>query len=120
MSAQPSTPSSSPDLMSVAMATLDPGVQREGLGMPALRIGLVGGLTAMLCCVGPTMLATVGMASAARPMHGQRRSTGRSLGRFASSDSSPSPHSSSSPCGDVTGAHSAGFVLRGAACLSSC
>jgi len=65
MSAQPSKPSSSPDLMSVAMATPDPGMQREGLGLPALRIGLVGGLTAMLCCVGPTLLAMVGVASAA-------------------------------------------------------
>jgi len=51
--------------MSVAMATPDPGMQREGLGLPALRIGLVGGLTTMLCCVGPTVLAMVGGASAA-------------------------------------------------------
>ncbi|HZZ47778.1 MAG TPA: hypothetical protein VFE65_12910 [Pseudonocardia sp.] len=31
---------------------------------PALRIGLVGGVVGMLCCVGPTVLALVGVLSA--------------------------------------------------------
>ncbi|MFV0459125.1 MAG: hypothetical protein ACK5MT_10225 [Actinomycetales bacterium] len=33
-------------------------------GLPAVRIGLVAGLTGMLCCVGPTVLALGGLVSA--------------------------------------------------------
>jgi len=33
-------------------------------GLPAWRVGLLGGLTGMLCCVGPTLLALFGVISA--------------------------------------------------------
>lgn len=33
-------------------------------GLPAIRIGIVAGLTALLCCVGPTVLALLGIVSA--------------------------------------------------------
>jgi hypothetical protein len=32
--------------------------------LPAVRIGIVAGLTGILCCVGPTVLALLGMVSA--------------------------------------------------------
>lgn len=34
-------------------------------GLPAIRIGLIGGAVGMLCCVGPTVLALIGVLSAA-------------------------------------------------------
>lgn len=34
-------------------------------GLPAIRIGILGGLTGILCCVGPTVLAIFGIVSAA-------------------------------------------------------
>lgn len=34
-------------------------------GLPAIRIGILGGLTGILCCVGPTVLAVFGVVSAA-------------------------------------------------------
>ncbi len=34
-------------------------------GLPAVRIGILGGLTGILCCVGPTVLAVFGIVSAA-------------------------------------------------------
>lgn len=37
------------------------GVDRR---LPAVRIGLTGGLVGMVCCVGPTVLALVGMVGA--------------------------------------------------------
>jgi hypothetical protein len=33
-------------------------------GLPAVRIGLAAGITGMLCCVGPTVLALIGVVSA--------------------------------------------------------
>ena len=33
-------------------------------GVPAIRIGIVAGITGLLCCVGPTVLALVGVVSA--------------------------------------------------------
>ena len=33
-------------------------------GLPAIRIGMVGGTVGMLCCVGPTALALIGALSA--------------------------------------------------------
>ncbi len=33
-------------------------------GLPAVRIGLLGGLVGMVCCVGPTVLALLGVLSA--------------------------------------------------------
>ncbi len=33
-------------------------------GLPVLRIGLTAGLAGMLCCVGPTVLALLGVISA--------------------------------------------------------
>jgi hypothetical protein len=33
-------------------------------GLPAVRIGIAAGLTGILCCVGPTMLALLGVVSA--------------------------------------------------------
>lgn len=33
--------------------------------LPALRIGVVGGVTAIMCCVGPTVLALIGVIGAA-------------------------------------------------------
>lgn len=37
----------------------------EGDGLPAVRIGILGGLTALSCCVGPTVLALIGAVSGA-------------------------------------------------------
>lgn len=37
----------------------------ERKGLPAIRIGILGGLTGILCCVGPTVLAIFGIVSAA-------------------------------------------------------
>ncbi|GAB3164369.1 hypothetical protein GCM10027059_20350 [Myceligenerans halotolerans] len=34
-------------------------------GLPAVRIGVIAGLTGILCCVGPTVLALIGVVSAA-------------------------------------------------------
>jgi len=39
----------------------DPETRRD---LPAVRIGLVGGLVGMLCCVGPTVLALLGVLGA--------------------------------------------------------
>lgn len=36
----------------------------SGRAVPAVRIGLVGGLVGMLCCVGPTVLALIGVLGA--------------------------------------------------------
>lgn len=33
-------------------------------GLPAIRIGLAAGITGLLCCVGPTVLALLGVVSA--------------------------------------------------------
>lgn len=33
-------------------------------GLPAIRIGIVAGVTGLLCCVGPTVLALLGIVSA--------------------------------------------------------
>jgi hypothetical protein len=33
-------------------------------GLPAIRIGIVAGITGLLCCVGPTLLALLGVVSA--------------------------------------------------------
>lgn len=33
-------------------------------GLPAIRIGVAAGITGMLCCVGPTVLALLGVVSA--------------------------------------------------------
>ncbi len=33
-------------------------------GLPAVRIGVVAGITGLLCCVGPTVLALLGIVSA--------------------------------------------------------
>lgn len=37
---------------------------RTPAGLPVWRIGLAGGLTGILCCVGPTVLALLGVVSA--------------------------------------------------------
>lgn len=34
-------------------------------GLPAIRIGIAGGVAAIMCCVGPTVLAIFGIVSAA-------------------------------------------------------
>ena len=39
-----------------------PGTRRRGL--PAVRIGLAAGVTGLSCCVGPTILALLGIVSA--------------------------------------------------------
>jgi hypothetical protein len=39
-----------------------PDIRQRGL--PAIRIGLVAGVTGLLCCVGPTVLALLGVVSA--------------------------------------------------------
>ncbi|HEY4007615.1 MAG TPA: hypothetical protein VGM60_20870 [Pseudonocardia sp.] len=36
----------------------------QDTGLPAIRIGLVGGTVGMLCCVGPTVLALAGVLGA--------------------------------------------------------
>lgn len=46
-------------------ATSSVGRRRDGVWLPSVRIGLAGGLAAMLCCVGPTLLAIIGVATAA-------------------------------------------------------
>lgn len=49
-------------------STVDRSEPREGSvndGLPALRIGVVSGLVAILCCVGPAALALVGVISGA-------------------------------------------------------
>jgi hypothetical protein len=33
-------------------------------GLPAIRIGIIAGIAGLLCCVGPTVLALVGVVSA--------------------------------------------------------
>lgn len=38
-----------------------PSTQR---GLPAIRIGIAAGITGLLCCVGPTVLALMGLVSA--------------------------------------------------------
>ncbi|HEX5403026.1 MAG TPA: hypothetical protein VFX16_12070 [Pseudonocardiaceae bacterium] len=38
--------------------------QVAGRALPAVRIGLLGGLVGMLCCVGPTVLALLGVLGA--------------------------------------------------------
>jgi hypothetical protein len=38
--------------------------RRTRPGLPAVRIGLAAGITGMLCCVGPTVLALIGVVSA--------------------------------------------------------
>ena len=38
--------------------------QTRQRGLPAIRIGIVAGITGLLCCVGPTVLALVGVVSA--------------------------------------------------------
>ena len=40
-----------------------PSRTRAG-GLPAIRIGLAAGITGLLCCVGPTVLALLGVVSA--------------------------------------------------------
>lgn len=48
------------------MVTQTKGVRagtRAG-GLPAIRIGLAAGITGLLCCVGPTVLALLGVVSA--------------------------------------------------------
>jgi ABC-type amino acid transport system permease subunit len=37
---------------------------RSGTKLPSVRIGLVAGLTGILCCVGPTVLALFGVVTA--------------------------------------------------------
>lgn len=37
---------------------------RRAGGLPAWRIGLAGGLVGIMCCVGPTVLALIGVVSA--------------------------------------------------------
>lgn len=50
------------------MAVSKPGVgavdQSHESALPVWRIGIAGGLVGILCCVGPTVLALVGMISA--------------------------------------------------------
>lgn len=60
ITAQASAPNGLPE-----PATSSAGSPRGGMGLPAIRIGLAGGLAAMLCCVGPTLLAIIGVATAA-------------------------------------------------------
>lgn len=44
----------------------EPGPSQVGQrGLPAVRIGIAGGLAAIMCCVGPTVLAIFGIVSAA-------------------------------------------------------
>lgn len=47
------------------LAQADHARRGHGLRLPAIRIGLAGGLAAMVCCVGPTVLAVIGVVSAA-------------------------------------------------------
>ena len=42
----------------------EPSAADGARGLPALRIGFAGGLVGILCCVGPTMLALVGVMGA--------------------------------------------------------
>lgn len=51
-----------PPASSSATAATTP--RRGGAGLPAVRIGLFGGLVGMLCCAGPTVLALLGVLSA--------------------------------------------------------
>lgn len=52
--------------MNVRLSHADRGLLRApaGNGLPTVRIGVVGGLVGMLCCVGPTVLALLGVVGA--------------------------------------------------------
>lgn len=45
-------------------APLADTVSNDAPRLPAVRIGLAGGLVGMLCCVGPTVLALIGVVGA--------------------------------------------------------
>lgn len=45
-------------------ATTDEGAAAKAPDLPTARIGVLAGLTGILCCVGPTVLAMVGVVSA--------------------------------------------------------
>jgi peptidoglycan/LPS O-acetylase OafA/YrhL len=42
----------------------DPAHQTTRRGLPAVRIGVLAGLTGLMCCVGPSVLALIGVISA--------------------------------------------------------
>lgn len=46
------------------MSTAREGTEEKTGGLPAVRFGLLGGLTGILCCVGPTVLALLGVVGA--------------------------------------------------------
>jgi len=50
----------------VKLGDVTPPTTRDATpsGLPALRIGLLAGVTGLLCCVGPTVLALLGVISA--------------------------------------------------------
>lgn|GEM_PF-1097537 len=55
--------STNPATTSASEVQEPPAATRKGL--PAVRIGILGGLTGIFCCVGPTILAVFGVVSAA-------------------------------------------------------
>jgi hypothetical protein len=51
--------------MTTSTGRTDPGATRiRERPLPVWRIGIAGGLTGILCCVGPTVLALLGVVSA--------------------------------------------------------
>jgi hypothetical protein len=48
----------------VAISTPEQSPPRASGKLPSVRIGLLAGLTGILCCVGPTVLAMLGVVSA--------------------------------------------------------
>lgn len=47
------------------MSTTETQAPTEHGGLPAIRIGLAAGVTGLMCCVGPVVLALLGVVSAA-------------------------------------------------------
>lgn len=44
--------------------TTDPTDRKATSGLPSIRIGIAAGVTGLLCCVGPSVLALLGVVSA--------------------------------------------------------
>jgi hypothetical protein len=51
-------------MVAAVTQTKTTAARRTRPGLPAVRIGLAAGITGMLCCVGPTVLALIGVVSA--------------------------------------------------------
>jgi hypothetical protein len=51
-------------MVAAVTQTKTTAARRTRPGLPAVRIGLAAGVTGMLCCVGPTVLALIGVVSA--------------------------------------------------------